>query len=123
MTIFTETLNICEQNSDPAQKVLQALVEIAEYRAKYFEAVTEHMFTIMKKIIERTKLDNSLRVLALQFVMNMFTSPEEILKDKPTLANLAIHLCFYALVSIEDEQEEWAKETDEFDTVSFFFIV
>jgi len=116
LDILASTLN--QQDEEAAQNVLKVFIDIAELDSGFFKPSLNVVFDAMVKIVQVADLDESIRQLAMEFLVTYAENKPNLCRQAPGLVQNLIGLTLQMMLEIEEEEDEWTKTEDADDGTS-----
>ena len=107
--ILETTLQCLKEHSSENLKIcLDSLNDLSEYEPKILRKSFSDIFILMGKIIEDKEIDDNLREIAYELLINLIENMPKLMKnDEEKLSNLIQSLFKYAMEIDEEIDDEW----------------
>jgi len=113
-------LELNQNNVYEASASIESLIEIAVSKASFFNKYATQVMSAMYMIAKTENLDDSVRHLAMEFMISLAEASPSLVKRLPQFVEQVFPLCMMLMLDIE-EDEEWADdyEDDEMELTNY----
>jgi hypothetical protein len=99
-------------NTESAAASIESIIEIAVSKASFFKKHAANVVGAMYQIAKTTNLDDSVRHLAMEFMISLAETSPSLVKKIPQFVDNIFPLCMSMMLDIQDD-EEWAETYDD----------
>ncbi|KAL0479253.1 importin-beta [Acrasis kona] len=113
-------LELNQGNIYEASSAIESLIEIAVSKASFFSKHATQVMGAMYMIAKTDNLDDSVRHLAMEFMISLIETAPSFVKKLPQFVDQIFPLCMNLMLDLEDE-DEWSEvfEDDEMDLTNY----